>query len=138
MLAIGAAASWRALEHHPYVSGERAWARALRTGDDQNTTDAARRVGRAVPPGARVLADEDSVAAPILLSRRAGAFVTRAGAGDERWKAALAHPAGSVQYVLAARGDAVDLAHPGLADGRAAGLIVVSAAGPYVLARVLQ
>jgi hypothetical protein len=38
---------------------------------------------------------------------------------------------------VAARGDAVDRAHPGLADGRAEGLYVVEAAGPYVLARVL-
>jgi hypothetical protein len=121
LLAAGAAASWRALERYPYVAGERAWARALRTGEDQGTTTAARSVGRAVPPGARVLADRESVAAAILLSHHPRAFVT----------------GGHADYVLAARGDATDRAHPGLADGRAAGLVVVAAAGPYVLARVL-
>jgi hypothetical protein len=122
LLAAGLAGSWRALEHYPYVAGERAWARALRTGSDQGTTAAARAVGRSVPPGARVLADVQSTAAPILLSRRPGAFVDR----------------GPADYVLAARGDAIDRAHPGLADGRARDLVVVAAAGPYVLARVLR
>jgi hypothetical protein len=137
LLVAGGAASWRALEHYPYVAGEPAWARALRTGDEQGTTAAAREIGRAVPRGARVLADEDAVAAPILLSRRPGAFVTRAGVGEVRWRAALARPAGTVRYLLAARGDAVDLAHPGLLEGRATGLVVIAAAGPYVLAQVL-
>jgi hypothetical protein len=49
----------------------------------------------------------------------------------------LGRPARRVDLVLSARGDAIDLAHPGLADGRAAGMVVVAAAGPYVLARVL-
>src|SRR5439155_7387657 len=136
LLAVGAGLSWRGLEHYAYAGPERVWAHALRTGDDQGTTTAARRIAGAIPAGARVLADEDGTAAPILLSRRPAAFVTHAGAGDDAWRAALAQPAGRVQYLLAARGDAVDRAHPGLADNGVAGLEVIAAAGPYVLVRV--
>lgn len=121
VLALAAGAAWVALEHYPYVTGERAWARALRTGDDQRTTAAASEVGRAVPRGARVLVDPHAVGPAVLAAGRSAAFVTR----------------GRAEYVLAARDDANDRAHPGLTDGRAQGLVVVAAAGPYVLARFL-
>ena len=141
VLVVGGGAAWRALDHYPYQSGERAWARALRTGDDQGTTADARRIAGALraaaPRRARVLADEDGAGAAILLSKRAGAFVTRAGAGAERWDAALHAPARRVDYLLAARGDAVDRGRPGLLGGRDRSALVIAAAGPYVLARVL-
>ncbi|HEY3020744.1 MAG TPA: hypothetical protein VGJ32_11145 [Solirubrobacteraceae bacterium] len=142
LLLIGGATAWRALEGYRYQGGERAWARALRTGDDQHTTAAARAIARAVrATGARrasVLADEAGTGAAIVLSERPAAFLTHAGAGDARWSAALRSPAGRVGYVLAALGDDVDRARPGLLDGRNRGLLVIAAAGPYVLARVVR
>jgi hypothetical protein len=141
LLLVGGATAWRALDHYPYQSGERAWARALRTGDDQGTTASARRIGRAVraaaPGTGRVLADEDGAAAAIVLSERPRAFLTEAGAGGARWQAAVRRPAGRVDYVLAARGDAIDRARPGLTDGRDRSALVIASAGPYVLAKVL-
>jgi hypothetical protein len=140
LLVVGAGAAWRALDRYPYQAGERQWARALRTGDDQGTTTEARAIAvfvrRAAPGRGRVLADEDGASAAILLSERPQAFLTRAGAG-KRWQAALRAPAGRVDYLLATRGDAVDRGRPGLVDGRDRGALVIAAAGPYVLARVL-
>ena len=142
LLVAGGATAWRALERFPYQSGERAWARALRTGADQRTTAAAAAIGRAVRATgagrARVLADEAGSGAAIVLSERPAAFLTHAGAGDARWRAAVRAPAGRVDYVLAARGNAINRARPGLLDGRNRGLLVIAAAGPYVLARVLR
>ena len=141
LLAIGGATAWRALEHYPIQSGERAWARALRTGTDQRTTaDAqaiARRIRAAAPARGRVLADESGAGAAILLSERPAAFLTRDGADGDRWRLAARAPAGRVDYLLAARGDAVDRARPGLVDGRDHGALVIATAGPYVLARVV-
>ena len=92
---------------------------------------------RAAPGHARVLADEDGTGAAILLSRVPKAYLTRSGAGAKRWNAALHEPAGRVDYLLAARGDAVDRGRPGMLDGRDRSALVVATAGPYVLARVV-
>ena len=141
LLAVGGATAWRALEHYPIQSGERAWARALRTGDDQRATADAEAMGRLVRRAkagrARILADESGAGAAILLSRRPAAFLTRGGAGSDRWDAAARTPAGRVDYLLAARGDALDRARPGLVAGRDRGALVIASSGPYVLARVV-
>src|SRR5204863_1918978 len=78
VLLAGDMGAWRALEHYAYrTPAERAWARAVRTGDDQGTTAAARAIGRAVrrahPGTSRILAEEGPAAAAIVLSERPGA-----------------------------------------------------------------
>ena len=135
LVVVGDAASWRAMTRYPVQQGERAWTRALRTGDDQGGAAAERVIARALPARARVAADDATAVAVAALSPHPGALLTPAGlGGTERWRRALAR----APYVLARRGDLADRSIPGLARALGPGYATVASAGPYVLARLVS
>lgn len=118
---------WLAMESYPVRAGEGELVRALR---GQPATPGARLdpeaamaayVSAHVRGRATVLVDESAHPAPIVFANRPDAFLTRANAGNRRWREALDHPAGRVRWLLldAGRpgGDLVARRWPSLAAG---------------------
>jgi hypothetical protein len=133
LVVAGDVASWHAMTHYPIQDGERAWARAVRTGDDAGGARAERAIAGALPARGRVACDDETAAPIAALTGHPAALETPGGVGSARWRRDLHR----VEFVLARRGDAVDRAIPGLLDSTAPGYVVVVVAPPYVLARVV-
>src|SRR5262249_35243461 len=131
VLSVGCVTSWHAMTHYPVQDGERAWAHAVRTGDDQAGAAGGRAIVRGPPAGGGVGAGGSTGAPVAALTDHPQTFATPGGLGGDRWHARLRE----APYVLARAGDAVDRAIPGLLHSTTSGYTVIASAGPYVLAR---
>lgn len=141
--------SWRAMEHYPYVFGERDFVRAVETGERQDPLDLAsnRRmaayVNAHVTRTRSVLVDDAQTFVPILVGGRPQLYFDRVDKGDEHWGRVLAHPVGKVDWLLmpANRGVIPDRVHArwsGALAGRVPFLRVVHREGNVVLVKVLR
>lgn len=154
LLVVNLFTAWRAMQVYPFQSMEQAFVRAVSTGQSQEGRPSRGGFTVGIAPEAQmaqyikqnvdgrnaILTDNAQTFGVILLTGRPQEFFDRIDKGDAAWSAALARPAGKVDYLLLNRnrasGDLITARYPDVEQGATSGLTPVFKTDRYLLVRV--